>query len=220
MTAPPTLIPDTTDNTPNYWISIDCSPYDESYANAITVVEVDGIEYGKMEGLEIVFESDGGGIRLNPNQIPPLQVRGAHTIRIKATGYLDATTTQVITADRLFSATTISGPVQGGTYNNGQTLPEIKLQLKDRFGNALIDGPDAGISLTAEIPQGYGGGSNLSGTLSASADADGQVTFNNIVVNLSEGVNQDSLTLKFTGIDIYLTDPGTENWAVFTVVRP
>jgi hypothetical protein len=72
---------------------------------------------------------------------------------------------------------------------------------------------------------GYGGGSTLSNTLAAAADANGQVTFDNIVVALSEGVNQDSVALKFTGtnslsyvVEIFLTD--SEGWTVFTVVKP
>ncbi|MDW7670476.1 MAG: hypothetical protein SCK57_03130 [Bacillota bacterium] len=173
-----------------------------------------------------MFESDGQGIRLNPNQVLSLQVRGDHTITIKAHGYLDATTTQVITDARINTdeCTTLTGPVKGQSYISGQPLPEIKLQLRDKYGNPLIDGPDAGITFTAEIPPGYGGGCTLSGTLTAAADANGQVTFENIVVNLSDGVQQDSLTLRFVGtnslgyeVDLYLTDPGTGDWIVFIV---
>ncbi|MDD3853253.1 MAG: hypothetical protein PHD40_06320, partial [Syntrophomonadaceae bacterium] len=58
------------------------------------------------------------------------------------------------------------------------------------------------------------------------ADANGQITFGDIVVNLGYGVQQDSLTLKFTGtsslgygVEIYLTESGTGDWIVFTVVR-
>lgn len=85
---------------------------------------------------------------------------------------------------------------------------------------------DASIQRTTEIPDGYGSGSTLSGTLIATADANGQVTFDNIVVNLSAGVQQDSLTLKFTGTNslgyevvLYLSESETGNWIVFTVAE-
>jgi hypothetical protein len=226
------LIPDTTDNTPNYLISINFDPYDygEIYADAITTVEVDGVEYRNTEGQNILFQVRDYAIELNTYYIPELQSRGNHEIIIKADGYLDAVITQFITASSIYGeeCTTLAGPTNEQNYNNGQSLPEIKVQLKDRYGNELVDGPDAGIVLNVEIPQGYGGGSTLSGTLNATADANGQITFDNIVVDLPDGITQVSnVALKFTGnnsfgngVELYLTDPGTDNWAVFTVIRP
>jgi hypothetical protein len=225
------LIPDTTDNTPNYLISINFDPYDygEIYADAITTIEIVGVEYTNTEGQNDIFNAYVFAIELNTFNIPHLQNRGNHEIIIKADGYLDAVITQFITAGSIYGeeCTTLAGPTSGQTYNSGQRLPEIKVQLKDRYGNELVDGPDAGIVLNVEIPQGYGGGSILSGTLNATADANGQITFDNIVVDLPDGITQVSnVALKFTGnnsfghgVELYLTQPGTADWAIFTVER-
>lgn len=204
-------------------------PYnDESYRDAITAIEVDGVEYTNTEGQNDIFTAYDYGIELNTYNILLLQSRGDHDITIKADGYQDAVVTQFITAGSINGeqCVTLAGPGSVQTYSSGQLLPEIKLQLKDRFGNALIDGPDFGIGLTAIIPTGYGSGSTLSGTLTAAADANGQVTFDNIVVNLPDVVNQANVALKFTGTDslgygveMYLTNPGTEDWTVFTVAE-
>lgn len=66
----------------------------------------------------------------------------------------------------------------------------------------------------------------MSGTLTAQADAAGQVTFNNIVVVLHESVPQASVALNFTGTNslgygfgIELTDPVTGDLIVFTVAE-
>lgn len=228
--TPPTLTPDTTDNCAGEVIWLEF-PYNFDYADAIYALEIGGIEYTNTEETTVFDYSFSDGqyiLRLFPANISPLQTRGTYEITVKATGYLNAVVTQVITAARIHTdeCLTITGPESGQTYSSGQPLPEIKLQLKDIYGNALIDGPDAGITLTAEIPQGYGGACTLSGTLEAVADANGQITFNDIVVNLNGGVNEDSLTLKFTGtyslgyeITIYLTGSGLYDWIVFTVAE-
>ena len=226
---PPTLIPNTTNNWAGFWIEIMFSDNDESYRDAITAIEVDGVEYTNTEGQTDIFKAYVYAIQLNTWNIPDLQSLGSHSITVKATGYHDAVVTQVITAGSIYGAecATISGPVHGETYTSGQPLPEIKLQLKDIFGNPLIDGLDAGIVLTnVEILGGFGGGCTLSGTLTAQADAAGQVTFNNIVVVLHESVPQASVALNFTGTNslgygfgIELTDPVTGDLIVFTVAE-
>ena len=84
---------------------------------------------------------------------------------------------------------------------------------------------DAGIQLTIEIPDGYGSGSTLSGTLDATADANGQITFDNVTVNLPDGINTASRAFSFTGtinngtITLYLLNSGTEEWTTVFISR-
>jgi hypothetical protein len=224
--AAPSLTPDTELNAAGFWIEIVFSYNDGSYGDAITAIEVDGVEYTNTEGQNDIFVAHAYAIELHTYNILTLQSRGTHTITVKADGYQDAVVTQFITAGSINGekCSTLTGPESGQTYSSGQSLPPIKIQLKDRYGNDLTDGPDFGIQLTAEIPMGYGSSSTLSGILTAVADVNGQVTFNNIVVNLPDGVDQANIALKFTGTDglgydvtLYLQNPGTEDWTVFTI---
>ena len=231
--TPPPLTPDTSDNYAGevIWLVLPEGPIFYDYVDAIYAVQIGGTTYNKSDEpavFDYSYEPPNYILRLFTGNIPLLQTKGTYVITVKATGYSDAAVTQVITATRIHTdeCTTLTGPVQGATYSSGQSLPEIKLQLRDKYGNALIDGPDAGRTFTAEIPQGYGGACTLSGTLTASADANGQVNFENIVVNLSAGVQQDSVTLKFTGISslgyevvLYISESETGNWIVFTVAK-
>jgi len=226
--ATPSLTPDTEFNAAGFWIEIRFSYNDESYGDAITAIEVDGVKYTNTVGQNDIFMAYAYAIELNTYNIPLLVSQGDHEITVKADGYQDAVVTQFITAGSINGdqCATLTGPMSDQTYSSGQPLPPIKIQLKDMFGNNLIDGPDFGIGLTAEIPMGYGSGSTLSGTLTAAADANGQITFDNIVVNLPDVVNQANVALKFTGtnslsygVEMYLTNPGTEDVTVFTLER-
>lgn len=230
--TPPTLTPDTTDNYGGETISIVFSYDNYKYASAIYALEIGGIEYINTEEQNVFSYGQSAANEYTLNllswNIPDLQKRGSHIITIKATGYSNAVVTQVITAARIHAdeCVTLTGPAQGITYESGKPIPEIKLQLKDKYGNSLIDGPDSGISLTAAIPQGYGGACTLSGTLEATTDNNGQIIFSSIVATLHESVQKDSLTLMFTGtyslgyeITIYLTGSGPDDWIVFSVER-
>lgn len=185
LLIPPVLSPDSTNNKAGSMnISITYTA-DQHYRNAISAIKVDDIEYQNIAGENNIFESNSGAIVLKGSNIEELKIRGEYSITVKAEGYSDAGVNQVITANVISPnhAIIISGPEKNEYYNSGQALPEIKVQLKDQYGNDLIDGPDDGIELTVDINPSYPS-VYLSDTLTAVADSNGQVIFSNVIATL------------------------------------
>ncbi len=156
---------------------------------AITSINVNG------KTLTSGYTVSAGKITFTPSASNPatlLQMAGAKTIVVNATGYKGAAVNQTVNPGVPASLTVTTQPV-GPTTSNGILTTAPVVNAIDKYGNTV----NAGYTIVASVPPAQQPDWALSGTTSVNTDASGNATFNNLYAknNTSGAYNA---TLLFT----------------------
>lgn len=165
--TPPTLIPDSTDNTVDNNIDITFAD-DETWRLAITAVKVNG----SLLTVTTDYVITAGQLRLKPSGLNPLlTVSGTKTVTVEATEYNDASCEQEIlpgVATQLGMKTQPTSP-----SNNGGVLgTQPAVYIKDQYGNVTTS--------TANVTASVEDGTWTLGGTTTKAGVAGTATFTNL----------------------------------------
>lgn len=180
-----TLTPDTTDNDVDHNLEITFAA-DADFAGKITGVSFNGHDLAA--GQYTVDTTNNNKVTLHPSSDANTYLRtpAAANVVIHATGYMDSSVSQTITAGAMNALEVTTQPVPG-TETGDAFATQPVITLKDQYGNVCGDGPSASASVTASALAGTGTWT-IGGTVTKAA-VNGVVTFSDLSCTLGTSGN-------------------------------
>lgn len=180
-----TLTPDTTDNDVDHNLEITFAA-DADFAGKITGVSFNGHDLAA--GQYTVDTTNNNKVTLHPSSDANTYLRtpAVANVVIHATGYVDSTVPQTITAGTVAALVVTTQPAPGAETGDAFATQPV-ITLKDQYGNVCGDGPSASASVTASALAGTGTWT-IGGTVTKAA-VNGVVTFSDLSCTLGTSGN-------------------------------